>query len=88
MIFASGFTESTEDGKVTARFAGEHLVVGYYKSHQVAKWPQLKIGGHRLAICPETLGRLQGKRLTLREPFGRSDIWPDVLVAAGPHRAP
>ena len=81
MTFALGFTESDENGNVTARFDGMHLLVGYHKPRQVAKWPQFEIGGHRLAICPDTLARLEGKRLTMRRMAGHSAIWPYVLVA-------
>ena len=81
MMFAYAYIESDEHGNVTARFDGEHLLVGYHKPHQVAKWPRFEIGGHHLAICPETLARLDGKRLTLRKKIGHRDICPYVLVA-------
>ena len=80
-MFACAYIESEEHGNVTARFDREHLLVGYHKPHQVAKWPRFEIGGHPLAICPETLARLEGKRLTLRKKIGHSDICPYVLVA-------
>src|ERR1041384_3873918 len=67
MMFVVGFAESDLDGNVTARFEGKHLLVGYHKPRQVSKWPRFEIGGHCLAICPNTLARLQGKRLALRK---------------------
>jgi len=81
-VLAYNQTESDERGNVTARFDGEHLLVGYHKPRQVAKWPRLEIGGHHLAICPDTLARLEGKRLLLRKKIGHSDLCPYVLVAA------
>jgi len=72
--------ESDEHGNVIARFDGEHLLVGYHKPHQVAKWPRFEIGGHLIAICPDTLARLVGKRLTLSKKVGHSPICPYVLV--------
>ena len=82
MTFASSLTESDERGNVEARYDGEHLEVGYHKPSQVVRWPQFEIGGHPIAICPDTLARLEGKSLRLRKIVGHSLICPYVLVVA------
>ena len=79
---AYAFVESDEGGNVEARYDGEWLLIGYLKPSQVVRWPQFEIGGHPIAICPDTLARLEGKRLTLRKKVGHSYICPYVLVVA------
>ena len=80
--FAYEYVESDEDGNITARFDGEHLMVGYHLPGKVSGWPQYQIGGHTVAISPDTLARLVGKMLKLKKKTGHSDIAPYVLVAA------
>jgi len=81
MTFSNGFEEADENARFTARCDFEHLMVGYYRPRQVAGWPLYEIGGHTIEISPDTLARLEGKRLKLRKTPGHSDIWPHVLVA-------
>ena len=82
MMLAHACAESDERGNIEARYDGEHLLVGYHKPPQVVRWPRFNIGGHPIAICPDTLARLEGKRLTLRKKIGHSHISPYVLVVA------
>lgn len=80
LMFAQSDLEFDDDGAVQARFDGEHLLVGYLKPRQVVRWPRLEIGGHLIAVCPDTLARLDGKKLTLRKKAGHGRVSPYVLV--------
>jgi len=82
MTFAYDYTEGDEHGNVGARFDGEYLLVAYHRPRQVANWPRFEIGGRPIAICPDTLARLEGKRLLLKRTAGHSCIFPYVLVVA------
>ena len=82
ITLANADFEYDEQGNVLARFDEEHFLVGYHRPPQVAKWPVYEIGGHSIAICPEIIATLDGKRLKLRKKSGHSLICPYVLVAA------
>jgi hypothetical protein len=78
---ALGEEERDERGEVLAHFDGEHLVVGYHKTCDVAGWPQFEIGGHDIAMPPDTVERLRSRTLLLKTKNGRSLICQHVVVA-------
>ena len=86
MQLAYGFAEHDEQGRLTAKFEGEHFIVGYHYLSTVKQWPQFLLGGRSIAIHPDTLDRLRGKTLTLRkldlDPASSPHVFPEVLVTA------
>ena len=81
LTIAYGETEYDDQGLLTAKYDSEHLIVGYHTVRQAAGWPSFDIGGHAIAICPDTVAGLNGKTLRLKKKSGRSDVGPHVLVA-------
>jgi hypothetical protein len=86
MQLAYGFEEQDEAGHLTAKFEGEHFIVGYHYMSTVKQWSRLVLGGRRIAIHPRDLDRLRGKTLTLRkldlDPPSSPHVFPEVLVTA------
>jgi len=83
---AYGAEEYDEAGHLTAKFEGEHFVVGYHYASKAEQWPQFLLGGRSIATHPDTLDRLRGKTLTLRkldlDPASSPHVFPEVLVTA------
>jgi hypothetical protein len=86
LCLAYGFEEHDNAGHLTAKFKGEHFIVGYHYINTVKQWPRLVLGGRRIAIHPRDLARLRRKMLTLRKldlaPDSAPHVFPEILVIA------
>jgi hypothetical protein len=86
LFLAYGFEEHDKEGHLTARFEGEHIMVGYHDISTVDQWPQFVLGGSGISIHPDDLERLRGKTLTLRKLNLSRDssphVFPKILVPA------
>jgi|SRR6516162_10141350 hypothetical protein len=67
LILVLGFEESDGTGGASARFDGEHFMVGFYSSGQVAQWPRYDVFGRSVVISPDALERLRGRTLELKK---------------------
>jgi hypothetical protein len=67
LILVLGFEERDGRGGASARFDGEHFMVGSYSSGQVAQWPRYHVCGRSVVISPDALDRLRGRTLELKK---------------------
>jgi hypothetical protein len=86
LFLAHGFEEHDEDGRLTAQFEGDHFIIGYYDSGEVAQWPQFVISESSISIDADTLDHLRGKTLTLKRLDLSCDssphVFSEILVTA------
>ena len=65
LILVFGFEESDGNGP-SARFNGEHFVVGFYSPGQVKGWSRFDVFGHSLLVEPHALERLRARTLAIK----------------------
>jgi len=86
LFLAYGFEEHDKEGRLTSKFEGEHVMVGYHYFSQVVQWPQFYLGGSSISIHPDLLNRLRGTTLTLRmlnlDPDSGPHLFHEILVIA------